>query len=678
MTYRPDIDGLRAIAVGVVVLYHFGIGAFGGGFVGVDVFFVISGYLIGSLVLRQMDRGAFSFLEFYGRRMRRLFPAYAVVAVATSIAAVQILLPADLREFGQSLLSASIYVSNIHFYLEAGYFDAASDLKPLLHTWSLGVEEQFYLFFPPLLYVLVRWSRRNARFALAGFAVLSFAASLYLLERDPSAAFYLFPFRAWELFLGVLMATPWRSEETLRLPPYIAELVALTGLVLLLAPVLIYDSSTPFPGLTALLPCGGTALIILAGETSGSTMIGHTLASRPFVFVGQISYSVYLWHWPLYMLFAYRIAREPTASDVAMLTALTVLLAYLSWRFVEAPLRSGRAFGWDRWSVVFLQSGTLAAVFCVIGLAMHLTNGLPERLDERELRFARASESLFGSLDGCTGSQNALLPDVAFCELNAALSSPEYVLFWTDSHGGAYKSTLEQSNEPVLLAWTGGCPPLFDVVKRESAVSIEDDRACARRNNAIRALMGTDRAPKATVLMGRWSYYLNGGGVGNDAHNSILLGETTPGDTGESDQAAFFLSRFRATVAELVNSGQQVFVVEQPPEFPEFHARRTALALMRNMDQTDLGMTVAYEEVRERQAAMQDLLSELERNGQASILRTHEQICGKGVCSVMDDGIPAYYDNNHISHIGASRIGHILEPVFGRELHAPEHALRAQ
>lgn len=299
LRYRADVDGLRAIAVSPVVLFHAGLQTFSGGYVGVDIFFVISGYLITSLLLKENRSRSFSIITFYDRRIRRIFPALFAVMLLSALAGGWLQTPADFQQFGQSVIATSLFSSNVFFWWKAGYFDSASDVKPLLHTWSLGVEEQFYIFFPVLLFVLYRWYSERGKYLLVLLALFSFILSVYAVETRPSAAFYLAPTRAWELLLGSLLAFDLFPEFNSRI---LREVGSLFGFGFILFSVLTYSQNSAFPGLRALPPCAGAALIIHSGA-SGVSYIRNALSIRPIVFVGLISYSLYLWHWPLIVLY---------------------------------------------------------------------------------------------------------------------------------------------------------------------------------------------------------------------------------------------------------------------------------------------------------------------------------------------------------------------------------------
>jgi peptidoglycan/LPS O-acetylase OafA/YrhL len=372
MQRRDDIDGLRALAVLGVVLHHAGLAALPGGFVGVDVFFVISGFLISRIITDGVADGSFSLVHFYERRARRILPALIPVVALSLIAGYWLLLPDDYENLGQSAVATSLFANNVLLTLTSGYWDLAATFKPLLHTWSLGVEEQFYIAYPLLALLLLR--RRPQLFApmLAGGIAISLLLSVTLSARQPDASFYLIHTRAWELLLGAL--TAWRMPPA---PPRerMAHALALTGLAMIVAAMVLIDAAAPYPGWRALLPCAGTALILRYGAVGG--LARHMLGWRPLVLVGLASYSIYLWHQPLFAFARAMRVTPPDAAVMAALTLATLAIGYASWRWIEQPFRDAR-----RWPLrPFLTLGLVAtALTGVAGLTVSVTSGLPQRV----------------------------------------------------------------------------------------------------------------------------------------------------------------------------------------------------------------------------------------------------------------------------------------------------------
>ncbi|MFM8875477.1 MAG: acyltransferase family protein, partial [Anaerolineae bacterium] len=302
MKYRADIDGLRGIAVIVVILFHAGFETFSGGFVGVDIFFVISGYLITTIILTELDKGHFSLVNFYERRVRRILPALVLVLTVSLIYAWFRLLPVDMEDFARSLVAVSTFSSNILFWQTSGYWETSSDIKPLLHTWSLAVEEQYYLIFP--LFLMFMWRFRK-RWIFASFilvAILSLAVAQWGAYNKPSASFYLLPTRAWEIAIGAVLAFIFlyklKIVNNLISNTFLSNIMAILGLTMIGYSVFFFDANTPFPSFYALVPTLGTGLIVFF--STSETITGRLLSTKPLVTIGLISYSAYLWHQPLF------------------------------------------------------------------------------------------------------------------------------------------------------------------------------------------------------------------------------------------------------------------------------------------------------------------------------------------------------------------------------------------
>lgn len=373
--YRPDIDGLRAVAVVAVVLFHLGFERLAGGFVGVDVFFVISGFLITRIIAGKAAAGRFSFRDFYLARIRRIIPPLIATVAATFLAAAFVLTPDDFQRFARSAVGALTSTSNIIFYLEAGYWDTASELKPLLHTWSLGVEEQFYLFWPAAVIGLLALSgQRRFALVLLGVAIATFAGTLVYTGLDPSGAFYLFPFRIFQFAAGAALgvATIAPGWQTRRPPGWVRDGLFGAGLVLVIVSVLVFDAQTVFPGWAALVPTLGAALMMLSGSfTGGQGRIGHlVLGNRVSVWAGRVSYALYLVHWPVVSLYRYRtgldlVLVEQAALAVAMLAAAVLLHYGLERRFYRrlADDEGVRQLPPVRFALHTLAAGLLAGAF---------------------------------------------------------------------------------------------------------------------------------------------------------------------------------------------------------------------------------------------------------------------------------------------------------------------------
>ncbi len=382
MQHRAEIDGLRAIAVVSVILFHAGFSLFRGGFVGVDVFFVISGFLITTIIISELEDGNFSIVKFYERRARRILPALFLVLLVCLPLSWLWLLPQDMVGFSQSLIAVSTFVSNVLFWRTSGYFETGVELKPLLHTWSLAVEEQYYVIFPVFLMLAWRLGKRWILVLLAVAALGSLAAAQWASAVKPAAAFYLLPTRGWELLVGTFVAFRLSRSGGPLANRSANEAGAWIGLILLAIAILAFGKATPFPSVYALVPTLGTALIILCATSE--TSVGKLLGSRAFVGLGLISYSAYLWHQPLFAFARQRSLDQPGPLLFGALAVASIFLAYISWKYVETPFRNRHSFSRRR---IFEFGAAGSAAFIAFGLAGCYTNGFEGRLAGAQAQF---------------------------------------------------------------------------------------------------------------------------------------------------------------------------------------------------------------------------------------------------------------------------------------------------
>lgn len=461
MQYRREVDGLRALAVLPVIFFHAGFQTFSGGFVGVDIFFVISGYLITSIILAEKQAGTFSLTDFYERRARRILPALFAVMLACVPFAWFWLRPADMKDFSQSLVAVSGFASNILFWRTSGYFESSAELKPLLHTWSLAVEEQYYLFFPIFLMLAWRLGQKWIASSLAVFAIGSLAAAQWASTNSPAAAFYLFPTRGWELLIGSFIALYFSGTRgNQEISPLTREIGSAFGFLLITYSIFGFNRQTPFPSLYTLIPTIGAGLIILFATQQ--TFVGRLLGSKLFVGIGLISYSAYLWHQPLIAFSKHRSIDEPSKLLLASLAAAAMVLAYFTWKFVETPFRNKLGFSRKQ---IFSYGVVGSLLFSIAGLTGHFMKGFEGRLfaDDRELlsflEYSNKSTSYWAG--------DCFLLDVEdytyFVKKCPSQQRVGGVLLWGDSHAQALANGLSRYRPGLVQYTASGCPPLKDV-----------------------------------------------------------------------------------------------------------------------------------------------------------------------------------------------------------------------
>ena len=439
MNYRREIDGLRAVAVLPVILFHAGFSVFSGGYIGVDVFFVISGYLITSILISELEEERFSIVRFYERRAKRILPALFSVMLACLPLAYMWMLPSQLKDFAQSLVAVVFFGSNILFWSESGYFAADAELKPLLHTWSLAVEEQYYLLFPIFLLLAWRFGRSKVFWSVVVIAAISLLLSEWGWRNKPSANFYLAPTRAWELLVGSICAflTVGRAIKS-------NNILSAIGLVAIVFAIFCFDEDTPFPSIYALVPVVGTAMIILFGRQG--TWVAKLLSKRSFVGIGLISYSAYLWHQPLFAFARLRNLTEPSHVLMGLLAVIALLLAWATWYFVEQPFRRGSNPLLVTRRSVFAWSGSVGAVFVALGLAGHFNDGFSQRKNGNGLSFEELHARIVvnpGISRECIEQRDI---SVVVNNSNCQVGDDPKILLWGDSYAMHLYQALSQNS----------------------------------------------------------------------------------------------------------------------------------------------------------------------------------------------------------------------------------------
>ncbi len=627
-TYRPDIDGLRAVAVSAVVLFHAGYTGVAGGFTGVDIFFVISGYLIGGHIFAEMSAGTFTFANFYTRRVRRILPALFAMLMACFLAGALVMTPEEYRELGKEAVASVYAVSNLLFYSGGGYFAPAADLKPLLMTWSLAVEEQFYIIFPFVMMVLLRVRRRRALAILLILSLLSFAGSLVLLERDATAAFYLLPTRAWELAVGAALALHEKRLHGKPMTVAVTEGLAAVGAALLVAGIFCYVPATPFPGWFVLLPTLGAAALL---ATRGSVVNRWLLAPRPMQFLGRVSYSFYLWHWPVF--YFNRILGGEGTSPV-FLIALALGLGILSWRFVEQPLRrrvlSERA--------VLVRYFGVALAVAGIGAGIYLLGGLPQRLSAQARAFA--AEARVAKSNPCLAPYGtATLRNLDVCMLPAAPDQARVVVIG-DSHGSSIAPGVAARSRQAGLAFgqltKSSCPALNGYSTDPS--DRRGHRAeCLAFQRAAFTYVASHPEVATVVLASFWS-------------SDFALKDA-------QERPVALQPALEATIGWLRARGKRVVLVQDAPtlRFDPYARVIGDLIPVRRMFGGGEGGNSIAPLAQVIPDAARPLIAAAGRATGTAVIDPHASLCTPAGCAYRNAGHLYYFDFQHLTAAGAER-----------------------
>jgi len=653
--YRGDIDGLRAVAVLPVVFYHAAIGPFRGGFVGVDVFFVISGFLITGIILPEVEAGRFSIVRFYERRVRRIFPALFTVLLASACLASVLLLPQDLAAFGQSLLATSLFLSNFDFWQQAGYFGPTAELIPLLHTWSLAVEEQFYILFPLFLLVFARGSRRRLITATLVVVIVSFVLSVNGVAAHPDAAFYLAHARAWELGLGALLAMGAVAPSHNAL---VRQAAATLGAGALAWSVFTYSSSTPFPGYAALLPCLGAAAIIWAGS-GGHSFVGDALSTRPLVLTGLVSYSLYLWHWPLLAFARYYSIRPLGVVEAAAVIVLAAVAAVASWHFVERPFR-GKSGRLER-RQLFVAAGSVMVLASVFGGVLLASSGWPSRMSAEVRQIMLSAGDQRTREWSCGDRTAAQIAAGRMCRLgDSGVTTPSF-LVWGDSHArvlsDAVSAAAKRHGKAGILAVRSACAPLLGVRRNDRG----NPRQCVEFNQAVVDAIALRPEIIDVVLVGRWALAAEGTRYKHEPGAPVyLMDEDSTGES-RAENRRVFSRAMRRTVEQLTVLGRRVWIVSAVPEVgwdvPSVLARSQMFA-------HDIAIAPSRTEYERRQAFVVRTLDDLARLPAATLLHSEAVLCPGSTCTVAIAGQPIYFDTNHLTLQGAALLGPMFDPLF--------------
>jgi peptidoglycan/LPS O-acetylase OafA/YrhL len=668
LRYRAEIDGLRAVAVVPVILFHAGFEFFGGGFVGVDVFFVISGFLITSIILADMDAGRFGLANFYERRARRILPAlFFMMAVCVPVAWL-LLTPRDLRDFAQSIIAVSTFSSNILFWRESGYFDTAAELKPMLHTWSLAVEEQYYIFFP--LFLMLVW--RAGKFWVLATLLMAFVLSIGIGQwgayNSPVAAFYLLPTRGWEILLGAFIALYLGRREPHVFSPAINQALSLVGLLLIAYSVVVFNERTPFPSFYTLVPTIGTGLILLCAIDG--TVTNRILCNRVIVGVGLVSYSAYLYHQPIFVFTRYFTQSPLETGLLFSLFAVTFAAAFVSWRYIEKPFRNRQLVSRK---VIFAGSGVIAASFIGIGVIAQLVFVEPTsiKIAGETIRIPKKFGGIF--LDG----RNCSFPKFEnddVCVINGSPSKGNLkIVVIGDSHARvlteAFFERRDLYAEFVDLS-ASGCPFFLGL-----AVYVGDDaHGCTAKYQQRRLEFLKQYSDENTVvvLAARWPLYYYGGGfdngVGGVEVREEIVAARTPFSQKDLRQADYYTS-LSSTIDAVQKLSKHVVLV-LPSHSNGWHPVDRALRIAKSVDNADdlfEQLQIPLQEVRARNQKFDEFaLKNNELKDGLLIVNPREFTCDseQTVCFGGRNGEFFFTDSHHLSPLINRQIVSEIEKIL--------------
>jgi peptidoglycan/LPS O-acetylase OafA/YrhL len=651
--YRADIDGLRAIAILSVILFHAGFSSFHGGFTGVDIFFVISGYLIGGHIYSDERSGRFRFRAFYSRRAKRILPALYVVITTTLCLGLVLLSPRELQRAATEGVATLLSGSNFFYWKVTDYFAVASEQRTLLMTWSLGLEEQFYLLVP-LLMVWVLRAKMNLAIVLTGLSLLSFGVACYQVAHSPVSGFYLLPGRSWELLTGVLFALV--ATSTRRVTPQSVRtqhVLGGLGLVLALLPVFLLTTALPFPALRAVPSVLGSALILQSPLAWTNTTI---LSTRGLRFVGRISYSLYLWHWPLLTLTRVVLGVSPLRVEATIVLVISTILAIATYYWVEQPFRASRTSE----TRLLLRYVTATIVLLIACFGIRATYGLAFRAP------ALATEERLDTIpdDPCL-VQSATVPN-PHSPCAEDTGRPRVVL-WGDSHAGSLAPVLRQmahqSGYDFIEATKGSCPPLANAGRYFSKdPGFAGD--CINFNNVVLHNLETDHHVQLIILAAYWKVIL----VDPYKNKSgwIVRADRPDTDTPSLDTSQqLFSDALALTIAKLQQSGKRVFVVQDVPGFsvePLWHSQTTSLSVRRWLigklrpgQQIDTGRDTKMDQMEDEMA--RTIVANVVRAKAADLIDPEGELCvSVSTCSYRDAHHTFYQDNQHVTRAGAEAV----------------------
>ena len=661
--YRPEVDGLRAVAIVPVLLFHAGLSAFAGGFFGVDVFFVISGYLITAQLASSEKSGIALLGNFYHRRIRRLFPAIAIVSLVTAVIAYLIMTPSQLRPLFSSFTSTQVFLQNIYLWQNSGYWDQSLETSPLMHTWSLAVEEQFYLIFPLLF---VAKSMRNAKSVLIGVAitifVLSFFGALIRFGTSSTGAFFLLPYRAWELMAGAIVALyQLKGKQFFKTKPNVSRLISNFGMAMIIIAIILGDKSTRHPGLLTLLPVVGTALLIAFGREPSLT--SRLLSNKLLVAIGKLSYGLYLWHFPILALWRVDKGTELNGIETTAAMVLTFACSYLMWKFAETPFRD-RVRTSNKYVAIVATTGFVALVSIgVVG-----QNTVFGKKSNSELALLEAQARIPTELDNWIEIDFESPISGGSMGVTERTSPMGDVVLLGDSHAGALKDSLSAELEKLNLSGVAfiraGCPPVTNVI-----MDPPEKFNCTDFNQIIDIVL-KDTFVTDVILFSRWTFYVEGTRYTNYKgyrEDGYEIKFTAPNKkfTSDEERISYLGDQIKLTVDRLESTGKKVHLIHPLPELgwdPISYAKRFIDQGISWHQKLDIPFSDHLERSRRAVEQLDRAASPTTSKLNPADIFCDQQITNWCVASL--DNTLYYGDNDHLNENGNK----ILASFVGREL----------
>jgi len=649
--YRPDVDGLRAVAVLLVILFHMNAEWIPGGFIGVDIFFVISGFIITSTIYPQIVAKEFSFNLFYIKRIKRILPLFYLVVVVSLFFAYWLYTPNDFIGFADSWRYSSAFIANIYFEKHSGYFAPTSETLPLLHTWSLSIEEQFYFVWPMVLLISAKYLSKRVLIIFVSLSFVSFIAySQFLTSIDPDKGYFLIQSRAFELLGGALLAIFLANKPAnFTVPVGVLQLCGMIGVGSTIALAWLLDENDSFPGFNALWVVISACLIIFSGENKRA-FISRLLSIRPMVLIGRLSYSLYLWHWPVLAFYQYYSLQFSTV-DAIVCGLVTLVLSIISWRFFETTLRHLPVK--KRW-VYFLYLILPITISVVLAKNIAKNDGYPQRYPEQVVKLNEMANSSFEK-------EKLLLPTIKGYHpfdpyVLGDVNRPINHFIWGDSHAGHFRAFIDalghRQHFAALFGGMGGCPPLLGIDRLEYG---SPEKLCTKHNNELSEVIAKTR-PDKVFIAGRWSLYSETTRNSGEKGNRIFLGD-------RSDYAESVSNSRRALEKGLVNTIEFLLkhditpiVFEQVPDYP-FKPSNCLIKKNTYSWMEDVSCDVSRTLVDSRFSFVNGMFSRIKSQyPMVKFISIRDVLCDEKQCVSEINGVPLYEDNNHLNFLGSREL----------------------